>query len=153
MALLRCRDETHLLRHVWQHWSGTFLNARHAAHNASVASRLEKELEAAHGLLASRDVSLRLREDENAAFQDEAAAHVADILYKLRRATLRKVLMLTGAGKAVDVATKIMEQHGKKMVDFRKGFEGNADIAALRAEVEEFAGKFDMPGFDAAGLI
>ena len=55
-------------------------------------------------------------------------------------------------GRAADICLKIMGEHGKMMRDFNKGLVDNKDIAALRADVEAFAVKFAMPGFDTTGL-
>lgn len=46
----------------------------------------------------------------------------------------------------MQIALSIQAQHGKKLVDFRKGIPGNSDIIALSKEVEEFATQFDVPG-------
>merc|ERR1712012_1105857 len=44
------------------------------------------------------------------------------------------------------VAMKIQESHGKKLKDFETGIPGNADIAALKSEVEMWSSKFGYPG-------
>lgn len=44
------------------------------------------------------------------------------------------------------IAVKIQETHGKKIVDFRKGLVGNPDIEKLRQEIHDFCGKFPIPG-------
>merc|ERR1719223_1036552 len=44
------------------------------------------------------------------------------------------------------IALAIQKEKGKKLVDFEKGFEDNADIKQLKSEVEEWAIKFGFPG-------
>ena len=41
---------------------------------------------------------------------------------------------------------------GKQLKDFLRALEGNAELAALRADVEAFASAFPMPGFDPATI-
>ena len=48
--------------------------------------------------------------------------------------------------RCVGIAKAIQEEHGSKMVDFRKGLPGNKDIETLKAEVREFSKKFPIPG-------
>jgi len=43
---------------------------------------------------------------------------------------------------------KIQEKSGPKLKDFVAMLEDNEDILALRADVNKFATKFPMPGFD-----
>lgn len=47
---------------------------------------------------------------------------------------------------AKNIAVEIQEQKGKKMVDFVTGIEGNAKIANLKSQVEDFATSFGFPG-------
>jgi len=44
------------------------------------------------------------------------------------------------------IALAIQKEKGKKLVDFEKGLDENADIKQLRSEVEEWAIKFGFPG-------
>ena len=37
---------------------------------------------------------------------------------------------------------------GSKLVDFAKALDSDADVAALKGEVQAFARTFPMPGFD-----
>ena len=48
--------------------------------------------------------------------------------------------------EAVNIAVKIQEAKGKKMVDFAQGVPGNAGIAALKTQVVDFATSFGFPG-------
>eukprot|EP00271_Cylindrocystis_brebissonii_P022532 TRINITY_DN8706_c0_g2_i1.p1 TRINITY_DN8706_c0_g2~~TRINITY_DN8706_c0_g2_i1.p1 ORF type:complete len:489 (-),score=83.12 TRINITY_DN8706_c0_g2_i1:483-1949(-) len=50
--------------------------------------------------------------------------------------------------RAINITLAVQASHGKLMKDFGKGLDGNAEIKALRAEVEQWASSFDMPGFD-----
>ena len=54
--------------------------------------------------------------------------------------------------RAVKIALDIQAKAGKQLKDFIAALEGNAEIEALRKEVEAFAERFPMPGFDTAGL-
>jgi glycine hydroxymethyltransferase len=54
--------------------------------------------------------------------------------------------------RAVKIALDVQASHGKMLKDWKKGLEGNADVAALRAEVEAFAEAFEMPGFTRASV-
>ena len=55
--------------------------------------------------------------------------------------------------RSVAIAQKIQEEHGRKLVDFKKGLTAdNADIMALRKEVQQFATKFEIPGWDVAAM-
>ena len=54
--------------------------------------------------------------------------------------------------RAVRIALDVQATHGKMLKDWKKGLEGNADVAALRAEVEAFAEAFEMPGFTRASV-
>lgn len=49
---------------------------------------------------------------------------------------------------ALEIALKIQEKSGPKLKDFVAMLEDNEDILALRADVNKFATKFPMPGFD-----
>lgn len=48
----------------------------------------------------------------------------------------------------LEIALKIQEKSGPKLKDFVAMLEDNEDILALRADVNKFATKFPMPGFD-----
>jgi len=50
--------------------------------------------------------------------------------------------------RAIGICLKIQEERGKMLKDFNLGLPDNEEIAALRADVESFASKFAMPGFD-----
>ena len=50
--------------------------------------------------------------------------------------------------ETLEIALKIQEQSGPKLKDFVALLKDNADIAALRKRVHEYASKFPMPGFD-----
>jgi len=50
--------------------------------------------------------------------------------------------------RALKIALSIQEKSGPKLKDFVSYLDGNADIAALRLEVNKFATSFPMPGFD-----
>ncbi|KAK3281721.1 Serine hydroxymethyltransferase 4 [Cymbomonas tetramitiformis] len=50
--------------------------------------------------------------------------------------------------RAVGICLKIQEERGKMLKDFNLGLPDNEEIAALRIDVEAFASKFAMPGFD-----
>lgn len=54
--------------------------------------------------------------------------------------------------RAVQISLKIQEKVGKALKDFEPALNGNADIKALREEVEHFSRSFPMPGFDVTGL-
>ncbi|KAL7177179.1 hypothetical protein ACSBR2_030504 [Camellia fascicularis] len=49
--------------------------------------------------------------------------------------------------RSVTITLKIQKEHGKLLKDFNKGLVNNKDIEELKADVEKFAGSFDMPGF------
>lgn len=49
--------------------------------------------------------------------------------------------------RAVTITLNIQKERGKLLKDFNKGLVNNKDIEALKADVEKFAGSFDMPGF------
>eukprot|EP00933_Yihiella_yeosuensis_P016037 TRINITY_DN13846_c0_g1_i1.p1 TRINITY_DN13846_c0_g1~~TRINITY_DN13846_c0_g1_i1.p1 ORF type:complete len:818 (-),score=243.33 TRINITY_DN13846_c0_g1_i1:135-2588(-) len=49
--------------------------------------------------------------------------------------------------RACKLAIKIQEEKGKKLKDFEAAIPGNADVQALKKEVEEWAFKFGYPGF------
>lgn len=50
--------------------------------------------------------------------------------------------------RAINITLKVQKEHGKLLKDFSKGVEKNAEIDALKADVEKFSMSFDMPGFD-----
>ncbi|CAN0915759.1 Serine hydroxymethyltransferase 4 [Linum grandiflorum] len=49
--------------------------------------------------------------------------------------------------RAVTLTLSIQKEYGKMLKDFNKGLENNKEIEALKADVEKFAGSFEMPGF------
>mmetsp|Transcript_37410 Transcript_37410/g.116940 ORF Transcript_37410/g.116940 Transcript_37410/m.116940 type:complete len:252 (-) Transcript_37410:342-1097(-) len=49
--------------------------------------------------------------------------------------------------RAVQISLAIQATAGKKLRDFTAAIEGNADVAALKADVTAFASQFPMPGF------
>lgn len=67
-----------------------------------------------------------------------------------KEADFRKVADFLHAG--VQVGLRIQEKSGKKLKDFEAALEGNAELAALKKEVEAFATQFNMPGFDVATM-
>lgn len=50
--------------------------------------------------------------------------------------------------RAVSITLKIQKEHGKLLKDFNKGLVNNKYIEELKADVENFASSFDMPGFE-----
>ena len=54
--------------------------------------------------------------------------------------------------RAVDLCIEVQAARGKALKDFLAGLEGHAGIAALRADVEAFAARFPMPGYNVALL-
>jgi glycine hydroxymethyltransferase len=50
--------------------------------------------------------------------------------------------------QALDICKDVQSKHGKLLKDFNKGLDSNESITKLRADVEGFAGTFQMPGFD-----
>jgi len=52
--------------------------------------------------------------------------------------------------RAFKIAVDIQTKTGAKLEDFKKGIPENVAIKALRADVEAFASKFFMPGFNFA---
>ena len=54
--------------------------------------------------------------------------------------------------RSINITLAIQKEHGKLLKDFNKGLAGNKDIENLKAEVEKFSAKFDMPGFDVATM-
>jgi glycine hydroxymethyltransferase len=54
--------------------------------------------------------------------------------------------------RAVKFCIEIQEAVGKKLVDFKAALDGHEGVAALRKDVNEFASKFPMPGFDVASM-
>merc|ERR1712241_395305 len=52
-------------------------------------------------------------------------------------------------GAAVDIAAKVQQQSGKKLVDFKKVLRESppGELLALKAEIESFASQFDTVGF------
>lgn len=62
-------------------------------------------------------------------FMEEDFVKVADFLHR-----------------GIQIGLKVQEKSGLKLVDFRPALEGNAELAALKKDVEAFADKFAMPG-------
>jgi len=54
--------------------------------------------------------------------------------------------------RSVNICQDVTKEYGKMLKDFKKGLENNAEIAALREDVEKFAVGFDMPGFDTTNI-
>ena len=52
--------------------------------------------------------------------------------------------------RVVEIGLEMQKDHPevKKVVDFEKLFEKNEKLQKLKQEVEDFAKKFPMPGFD-----
>merc|ERR1712178_531913 len=48
--------------------------------------------------------------------------------------------------RCCQIALKVQTEKGKKLVDFENGLFDNADVVALRKEVQEWALKFGYPG-------
>lgn len=48
--------------------------------------------------------------------------------------------------RCCNIAIKIQESHGKKLKDFESGLAGNAEVAALKSDVETWASRFGYPG-------
>lgn len=48
--------------------------------------------------------------------------------------------------KAITIAKRIQESHGKKLVEFNPVVEADDEVAELRAEVHAFATQYPMPG-------
>lgn len=54
--------------------------------------------------------------------------------------------------QSINITLSIQKEYGKLLKDFNKGLAGNKDMENLKAEVEKFSAKFDMPGFDVATM-
>lgn len=54
--------------------------------------------------------------------------------------------------RALALCKSIQAKTGKMLKDFAAALPNDADVKALKAEVEAFASKFPMPGFDAATI-
>mmetsp|Transcript_31436 Transcript_31436/g.68741 ORF Transcript_31436/g.68741 Transcript_31436/m.68741 type:complete len:471 (-) Transcript_31436:68-1480(-) len=50
--------------------------------------------------------------------------------------------------RAAQICISVQQSHGKMLKDFVVGLENNAEVAALRTEVEAFASSFPMPSFN-----
>jgi glycine hydroxymethyltransferase len=50
--------------------------------------------------------------------------------------------------EALQIALKVQDRSGPMLKDFVVALEGDAEAAALKKRVNEFAVKFPMPGFD-----
>jgi glycine hydroxymethyltransferase len=48
----------------------------------------------------------------------------------------------------MQICLAVQASHGKMLKDFLPGLENNKDIEELCAEVEAYAQKFPMPGFE-----
>jgi len=55
-------------------------------------------------------------------------------------------------GKALQLTIKTQEKSGPKLKDFAAALLNNEEVEAIRAEVNNFATKFPMPGFDPAEM-
>ena len=71
---------------------------------------------------------------------------------ELARCGSREQAVAGFLARAVDLCCEVQAAHGKALKDFLAGLDGHAGVAALRADVEAFAARFPMPGFDAALL-
>lgn len=54
--------------------------------------------------------------------------------------------------RCAQICLKIQEAKGKMLKDFKEGLGENADLMALRADVNAFATRFPMPGFETKNL-
>ncbi|KAJ3296005.1 Serine hydroxymethyltransferase, cytosolic [Borealophlyctis nickersoniae] len=54
--------------------------------------------------------------------------------------------------RAAQIALEVQKSTGKMIKDFVVALENNADVKALKQEVEQFARSFPMPGFDPASI-
>jgi len=54
--------------------------------------------------------------------------------------------------RAVELCLAVQTKSGPRLADFAKALGDDADVAKLRADVNEFAQKFPMPGFEASEL-
>jgi len=54
--------------------------------------------------------------------------------------------------RGVQIGLGIQEKSGRKLVDFVPALEGNGELEELRKDVEAFASKFNMPGFDVSEM-
>lgn len=54
--------------------------------------------------------------------------------------------------RALKLALKIQKESGPKLVDFEKKLPENEELKKLKQEVEAFAKKFPMPGFDVKSM-
>mmetsp|Transcript_25030 Transcript_25030/g.56321 ORF Transcript_25030/g.56321 Transcript_25030/m.56321 type:complete len:342 (+) Transcript_25030:579-1604(+) len=54
--------------------------------------------------------------------------------------------------KCLELTLKVQATSGKKLVDFAKALEGNAEVEAIKAEVFALATSFPHPSFDATAL-
>ncbi|OQS00929.1 serine hydroxymethyltransferase 1, mitochondrial precursor [Thraustotheca clavata] len=54
--------------------------------------------------------------------------------------------------RAVQLCIEIQKTSGKKIVDFNNALHSHAGVKTLRADVNAFATKFNMPGFDVATM-
>mmetsp|Transcript_6476 Transcript_6476/g.19651 ORF Transcript_6476/g.19651 Transcript_6476/m.19651 type:complete len:502 (+) Transcript_6476:65-1570(+) len=54
--------------------------------------------------------------------------------------------------RGVQIGLKVQEKTGKKLKDFEAALPGNKELEELRRDVEAFATKFNMPGFDVSSM-
>lgn len=54
--------------------------------------------------------------------------------------------------EAMKISSKIQEEKGKKLKDFKLGLKESEDIKQLATEVNCFASQFEIPGFDATKI-
>ena len=48
--------------------------------------------------------------------------------------------------RAVAIAKRIQESHGKKLTEFNPAVEADAEVAELKQQVHAFASQYPMPG-------
>merc|ERR1711998_632672 len=69
---------------------------------------------------------------------------------RMKEADMTQVASLLD--RALQIAVKIQEQVGKKLMDFEVACKDNEDIKALDKEVYDMATSFYMPGWDIEGM-
>ena len=104
-------------------------------------SKVEKILDLAH-----------ITTNKNSVVGDKSAATPGGIRLGTGALTTRgmkeeeMVRIVDFLMRAVQLALKIQETSGKKLVDFVKALEGNEELAALGQEVTTFAREYSIPG-------
>ena len=110
-------------------------------------SKMEKVCDAAHITL-----------NKNAVFGDASALAPGGVRVGAPAMTSRGLgpadfeKIAAFLARAADIALAVQAQAGKQLKDFLRALEGNAELAALRVDVEAFAQSFAMPGFDVAQI-